>query len=161
MPARKLVEIVSAVLICFVLCAAHPASAQGLDEATALNQQAIQLYNQGRFSEAIPLAQRVLAIREKALNPDHLDVAVSLHNLAGLYYAQGRYTDAEPLYKRSLAILEKAFGPYHLDIAASLNNLAVLYRDQGRYADAEPLYNDRWRLERKPSALIIPMSHGR
>jgi hypothetical protein len=40
-----------------------------LDEATALNQQVVQLYNQARFSEALPLAQRTLAIREKASAP--------------------------------------------------------------------------------------------
>ena len=81
-----------------------------------------------------------MAIREKALGPDHPDVAQSLNNLAGLYYAQGRYADAEALYKRSLAITKKALGPDHPDVALSLNNLAELYRVQGRYADAEPLY---------------------
>src|SRR4029077_6667255 len=57
--------------------------AQGLDEATALNQQVIQLYNQGRFSEALPLAQRALAMREEALGPDHPDVATSLNKPEG------------------------------------------------------------------------------
>jgi CHAT domain-containing protein/Tfp pilus assembly protein PilF len=81
-----------------------------------------------------------LAIREKALGPNHPDVAQSLNNLAALYKDQGRYADAEPLYKRSLAIREKSLGPDHPDVANSLNNLALLYNDQGRYADAEPLY---------------------
>ena len=60
----------------------------------------LQLYNQGRFSEALPLAQRALGMREKALGPDHPEVATGLNNLALLYQAQGRYADAEPLYKR-------------------------------------------------------------
>ena len=74
-----------------------------------------------------PLYKRALAIREKALGPDHPDVAKSLNNLAGLYREQGRYADAEPLFKRSLAIYEKALGPDHPDVATSLNNLAGLY----------------------------------
>src|SRR4029077_19901244 len=98
-------------------------------------------YNQGRFSEALPLAQRALAIREKALPLDHPDVAVSLNNLAELYRAQGRYADAEPLgtraHKRALAIEEKALDPDHPDVAVLLNSLAELYRAQDRYADAE------------------------
>jgi tetratricopeptide (TPR) repeat protein len=61
----------------------------------------------GGIAEAVPLAQRALAIREKALGPEHPDVATSLNNLAVLYQAQGRYADAELLCKRSLAILEK------------------------------------------------------
>ncbi len=36
------------------------------EDVTALNQQVADLVKQGRFSEAIPLAQRVLAIRERA-----------------------------------------------------------------------------------------------
>jgi hypothetical protein len=39
-----------------------PAAWPAQYEATALNQQATQLYNQGRYSEAIPLAQRALAL---------------------------------------------------------------------------------------------------
>jgi tetratricopeptide (TPR) repeat protein len=104
---------------------------------TALNQQVIQLYNQGRYSEAIPLAQRTLAIVEKALGPDHPNVATALNNLADLYRAQGRYADAETLYKRSLAMREKELGPDDLNVALSLNNLAGLYLTQGRYADVE------------------------
>jgi tetratricopeptide (TPR) repeat protein len=84
--------------------------------------------------------KRALAIREKALGPDHPDVAVSLNNLANLYDKLGRYGDAEQLFKRSLAILEKVLGPNHTDVGLSLNNLAGVYNERGRYGDAEPLY---------------------
>src|SRR6478736_296008 len=87
------------------------------NEAEALTKQYLTLSNQGRYSEAIPLAQRVLAIREKSLGPNHPDVATWLNNLALLYENQGRYSDAEPLYNRSLAIREKALGPNHPDVA--------------------------------------------
>ena len=108
MSAMRKVKIIAVVLVGFFFLSVPPAAlAQGLDEATALNQQAIQLYIQGRYSEAIPLAQRTLAIVEKALGPDNPDVATALDSLAQLYSARGRYADAEPLYKRSLAIKEK------------------------------------------------------
>jgi CHAT domain-containing protein len=81
-----------------------------------------------------------LAIREKALGPDHPNVAMSLNSLAELYRSQGRYTDAEPLYQRSLDILEGALSRDHPDVGTALNNLAALYQSQGRYADAEHLY---------------------
>jgi tetratricopeptide (TPR) repeat protein len=110
------------------------------DEAAVLDGRALELFRLGKYSEAIPFAQRALAIREKARGPNHPDVATSLNNLAEFYRNQGRYVDAEPLYKRSLAIYEKALGPNHPDVAMSLNNLALLYHDQGRYVDAEPLY---------------------
>ncbi|MEE8273634.1 MAG: tetratricopeptide repeat protein, partial [Alphaproteobacteria bacterium] len=64
--------------------------------------------HQRRYAKAESLLKRGLAIREKALGPEHPDVAGSLNNLAALYDAQGKYTEAEPLEKRALAIAEKA-----------------------------------------------------
>jgi hypothetical protein len=70
--------------------------------------------------------QRSLAIREKALGPDHRQVGLLLNNLAALYCDQGHNADAEPLYKRSLAIREKALGRT-IHVGSSFNNLASLY----------------------------------
>ncbi len=82
------------------------------------------------------MAVAALAVRKKALGPDHPSVATSLNNPALLYKSQGRYAEAEPLSQRAMAIDEKALGPEHPDFATDLNNLAALYRAQGRYAKA-------------------------
>jgi tetratricopeptide (TPR) repeat protein len=55
---------------------------------------------QGKYSEAEPLHKRALAIREKALGPDHPDVAISLENLAVLYEQTGRTEEANKLRQR-------------------------------------------------------------
>ena len=86
------------------------------------------------------MAERALAITEKALGPDHLAVATGISNLAALYDVLGDYHKAEPLYKRSLAIREKALGPDHPDVARNLNNLAELYEKLSDYKKAEPIY---------------------
>ena len=120
-----------------------PPSAQQsaeLEEVTRLVQQIIQLKNEGKYNQAIPLAERLLAITEKVLGKEHPDVATSLNILAQLYYAQGSYEKAEPLYVRSLAIFEKVLGKEHPDVATSLDNLAQLYQAQGSYQKAEPLF---------------------
>ena len=111
-----------------------------LKEANRLNAEVINLYSEGRYSEAMPSAERVLAIFEKALGPNHPNVAQSLNNLALLHKMQGDYAKAEPLYQRALAVYEKSLGPDHPDVANSLNNLAALYEIKGDYAKAEPLY---------------------
>ena len=54
------------------------------DEAGRLDQKVIGLYQAGKYAAALPLAQQSLAIREKALGPNHLDVATSLNHLARL-----------------------------------------------------------------------------
>ena len=65
------------------------------------------------YPEARPLFERALAIREKALGPEHPDTATSLNNLALLLQAQGDLAGARPLFERALAICEKALGPEH------------------------------------------------
>ena len=82
---------------------------------------------------------RALAIREKALSPEHPDVAASLNNLAMLLHSQGRYVEADPLYQRALVVLEKSLGRDHPSVATALNNIALFHSAQGNYADAEPL----------------------
>ena len=54
------------------------------------------------LSQFEPLYKRSLAIREKALGPNHPDVATSLNNMGLLYERRGQYAEAEPLYKRAL-----------------------------------------------------------
>ena len=105
-----------------------------------LNQQVLDLYRQGKYAEALPIAQQALAICEKVFGAEHPIVATGINNLARLYDAQDRYAEAKPLHKRVLAIREKVLGPEHPDTAQSLNNLAFLYKAVGSYDKAEPLY---------------------
>ena len=86
-----------------------------------LNNLASLYQNQGKYALVEPLSKRALAIREKALGPDHPSVAGPLSALALLYKAQGQYAPAEPLYKRAFAIREKTLGPHHPDVALTIN----------------------------------------
>jgi len=79
--------------------------------ATSLDGLARLYADQGQFTKAEPLYERVLTIREKALGPEHPDVATSLDGLARLYADQGQFAKAEPLYERALTIREKALDP--------------------------------------------------
>jgi tetratricopeptide (TPR) repeat protein len=108
--------------------------------ALMMNQLALGLTRRAEHGEAETLFQRALAVREKALGPDHPEVGVSLHNLAALYKAQSRYAQAEPLFHRAIAVEEKALGPDHPSVAIALKDLATLYRIEGRYTQADPLF---------------------
>jgi type II secretory pathway pseudopilin PulG len=61
--------LVALLLGSFALPVAAQTQEAQLAEANRLYQQALQLYQAGRYAEAIPLTRRVLAIREKALGP--------------------------------------------------------------------------------------------
>ncbi len=111
-----------------------------LEEAERLYQQVEELYNQGKYNEAIPLAERMLAIYKKVWGDEHSSVAYSLTYLALLYENQGRYSEAEPLFLQALEMDKRLLGDEHQYVATSLHNLAYLYRSQGRYKEAEPLF---------------------
>ncbi|WNZ44126.1 tetratricopeptide repeat protein [Leptolyngbya boryana CZ1] len=108
-------------------------------ETEGLRAEMYRLYQAGEFGKAIELAEKVLAIAEKILPPNHPNLAQSINNLAFLYRAQGRLSEAEPLLQRALKIRETVLPPNHPDLAQSINNLASLYQAQGRLSEAEPL----------------------
>lgn len=97
-----------------------------------------ELSRAGKYAEALPLAQAMVASLEKTSNSR--DLAGALNNLAQINAAQGHDDQAEPLYKRAVALLEKSLGLDTPEIAPELNNLAALYQRQGRFAEAEPLF---------------------
>jgi tetratricopeptide (TPR) repeat protein len=110
---------------------------QGAEE---LAKTVERLYQQGKYSEAIPAATQLLNLTEKSVGPEHPDTATRLSDLAQLNLEMGNYVEAEPLFQRALTIQEKALGLEHLDTARTLNSLATLYQSKGDYAKAEPLF---------------------
>jgi tetratricopeptide (TPR) repeat protein len=62
----------------------------------ALNNQAIKLYQEGRYSEAAKVAEKSLKVAEYIFVSNHLNIAKSLKNLAALYYSQDKYSEAGP-----------------------------------------------------------------
>jgi CHAT domain-containing protein/tetratricopeptide (TPR) repeat protein len=115
----------------------RPAKSTAVDR---LDSRVVELYEEGKYTEAIPLAERAVALKEKRLGPRHPSVANSLNNLAALYESNGDYNRAEPLHLRALGIREKALGLWHVDVAQSLSNLGLLYFVKGDLTRAEPLY---------------------
>ncbi len=131
--------VIAAALLTLTLWPASLAIAQS-NRADELDQRINELYRAGRFAEAIPLAQEVLAIREKTAGAAGPGVALALDRLAKVYVKQDRYAEAEPLYRRALAIYEQALGPDNRDVATVLGDLAEAYDSQGRHAEAEALH---------------------
>jgi len=129
-----------AIICCAILLVWTPATfAQGVKEVENLNNQVMQLHQQGKYAEALELAKRALKLSEDTLGPEDPETATCLNDLAGMYQSMGDYTNAEPLFARGLEIREKVLGPEHQFTARTLMNLASVYVQTGRYAKAEPL----------------------
>jgi CHAT domain-containing protein len=116
---------------------ATPALAQKGD-LSAQSARVNALRSAGKYTEALPLAQAMVASLEKAGNGREL--AAALNNLAQIQADQGHDDEAEPVYKRAIALMEKGTGLDSADVAAVLSNLGALYQRQGRLSDAEPLF---------------------
>jgi CHAT domain-containing protein/Tfp pilus assembly protein PilF len=135
-------------------CLSASSSAQA-GEVAATSAKIDELSRAGKYSEAVPLAQRQLESLEKKYGPFNADVAGALNNLALLYGDLGRDAEAEPLLRRAIAILEKVHGLDSAAGAPELNNLAALYQRQQRYSDAEPLFKRALAIREK----LLPPNH--
>jgi CHAT domain-containing protein len=113
---------------------------QAIQETQRLNQQALELYEQGHYEEATVLAQRAVAVSEAELGLQRPETASSLDTLAQLYRATGDYVRAEQLFERALVIRRKTLGAAHPTTADSLYHLAILYYTTGAYARSVSLH---------------------
>ena len=116
------------------------AGTQRNEEPRQLHEQALKLYDDGFYREAIPLAWRALGLEEKALGAEHLDVAVFAQSLGEIYLAAGDYANAESALRRTLAIREKVLGAEHQATAQVLFHLGNLYTKTGTFREAEPYF---------------------
>ena len=112
------------------------------DSPAELNRRIDELYNEGKFKEAIPLAEKLVALIKQQRGEEDAETAASINLLAQLYERTGDYAKAEPLYKEALEIRQKVLGREDPLTAQSLNNLGLLYWYMGDYAKAEPLLKE-------------------
>jgi CHAT domain-containing protein/Tfp pilus assembly protein PilF len=114
-----------------------------LVKAYHLQEVVRQLKGEGKYREAIPHAERMLAIYEGVLGPNHRYVASTLNELADMYWGLQDYTRAEHLLRRVLDIQEFLLGRDHPNLVGPLGRLMELYYAAGQYEKAEPLLA-RW-----------------
>jgi CHAT domain-containing protein/Tfp pilus assembly protein PilF len=120
-----------------------------LVDAKAKNDEVVELYNHGRYAEALVIAREALAIRRRIFGEEHPAVAQSLDNLGNLLQAMGDYAGARPNLEQALAIRRKLLGEEHPDVATSLNNVGMLLQATGDYAAARPYLEQALAIFRK------------
>ena len=134
---RRRLTLVAGLALAITVSLATPGLAQKGD-LSAQSARINALRSAGKYSEALPLAEAMVASLEKTTN--NRDLAGALNNLAQIHADQGHDDQAEPIYKRAIALMEKGTGLGSVEIAPVLNNLAALYQRQSRLSEAEPLF---------------------
>ena len=143
MPAmyRACLSLFFAALLAFAVGSSAPLTAQ-TEDLVALMQRITELSRDGRFADAIPLGQRLVAQAEKTAGKEHALTAMTLFTLAELHRMQGDINAAGPMLERVLGIQEKALGPDDPQIATTLASLSFLAVTRAKYQEAER-YVDR------------------
>ena len=110
--------------------------------ATSLASVAQSMRYQKKFTEAEPLFRQALAIREKALPPDHPRTASTLEGLGACLFAQNHLDDAEGYFLRALAIRDRLTGEDDSSCAHGkvLQLLGRTYFRQGKQEKAQAMY---------------------
>jgi CHAT domain-containing protein/Tfp pilus assembly protein PilF len=138
------------ILFALALSVAFTAKARGEDDTPVeLSRRIVELYQQEKYHEAIPLAEKLVVLTKQARGPDDTETATAVNLLAMLHYQMGHYAKAEPLFEEALEIRQKVLGREHPLTAQSLNNLAELYREMVDYAKAEPLHKEALEIRQK------------
>ncbi len=105
----------------------------------------------GRHPDALRLAARTLAERERRQGPDHPDTMRSRGSLARACLAAGRVKDAIRHCRQACDSAQRVLGPDDPGTLAALGALADAYHTARRLKDAIPLYEqvlrDRERIQ--------------
>ncbi|HUK91105.1 MAG TPA: CHAT domain-containing tetratricopeptide repeat protein [Blastocatellia bacterium] len=117
-------------------------------QTRTLATKATDLLNSGRYDEAIPVAERALAIAEQLHGPDDAHVAWPAISLAKIYENKVEFEKARPLLEHAVAILEKE-SPENPRTAFAVLQLGTTYMHLGQSAKADQLLRRALELSEK------------
>jgi TonB family protein len=109
-------------------------------EADLLHSQVVKLFREKKFAEALPLARRVLALREAAKPPQMDKTTAAEINLAEVLIGLQKLGDATSLYERLLKESEASDGVNSIKAAPLMDRLAWLKYQQLENSKAKAYY---------------------
>ena len=94
------------------------------------------LFDEGRFNEAIRVCEQASNIFEKVYGKEHLAYTTSLNCLANYNFYLGNYNEAIRFGTEAINIYEQVYGSEHPDYALTLSCLAIYNEHLGNYKEA-------------------------
>ncbi len=102
------------------------AQSQEAKEAEQLNAQVLKLYQAGKFSEALPLAERSAALHDRIFGSKNEQTAGALRNLAEVHLAKKNKKESEVIYDQYLNVLGNALGETNPTFIKALDRYVCL-----------------------------------
>lgn len=112
--------------------------------------QAIDLYKEGNYEQALSLFSKALEAYQQSPSPSKRElreIAQTRANIGVTLSSMARYSEALTSFKQALSIYEKLGD--EIAISSVLNNLASAYKNMGNYAEAKALYESSLNLIQK------------
>jgi tetratricopeptide (TPR) repeat protein len=117
------------VTLCLSGCGTNPTlTAEQIDE---LKSKGFKLFQEEKYKEAIPLAQKAVQAAEKAYPKDSPDLADLYAGLGRSLQADKRYADAIPAFEKGLAIY-RSLPDKKPELARMLNFFGVCLAEYGK-----------------------------
>ncbi len=107
----------------------------------------------GRYTDALPYAQQVVALADASAGAD---LPAALNDLARTQFQLGDLAGAEASYMRSLELLENSQGISSPRFVAPLAGIAAVYAAQNRHAQAIAFYRQALAVSRRALGLFNP-----
>jgi TonB family protein len=118
-------------------------------EANKLSGDVLRLYREEKYQEALPLAKRVLMLREQKLGPEHQATLVSMNNLAAVYSRMNKHKEAIELYQRLLKTEEKLYGLDDPNLCETISKFGWIRIANNQERDAEALFKRHLQIQEK------------
>lgn len=111
-----------------------------LKEAATLTEDALKLFNERKYDEALSKTKKALEIRERLLPRTDPRILNSLVYLGDVYIVKRDFDDAKKVLERAEGILAERSGADNVSRALIWDRLAIIYDKKGDDRKAEELY---------------------
>ena len=117
--------------------------------ARVLRNFSMTLDMEQKYEDAIPHAERELAILRRRLPPDSVEIADAVVALAKHHYELGRFTLAREMLEEAVKNYTEKGGRESIGVATCLNNLGRILENKGYNEEAAPLFEEASALREK------------
>jgi tetratricopeptide (TPR) repeat protein len=152
--ARPLGSVKLTLMLAAALIAPLPALAVTDADRVAVYREFRTAFDARRYADALPLAQKLVALTEEQYGTKDRSLVTPLANLGTTHFRMGDYKDAEDEYLRSVKIAADTGGNGDRLLLAPLHGLGRTYYATGQYEDASTTLQRALDLSRNLDGLL-------
>lgn len=133
---KKIVLFLAVVQLMSILLVAQTSN-EKLEKFKQVSQEVITKYQEGKFKDALRVAEQSLAMSVEIFGAEHLETAASYSNLGEIYRAKKDYDKAAASFEKAIAIYQKNSAANEKQLAGVLKSLGMALAFDGKERQAE------------------------